>query len=60
MGGASSAGALRIERSCRFFDTALSLNDEDFFESLLRREKLSVCDLLTFRPNILSRFGGRG
>lgn len=49
-----------MERSCRFFDTALSLNDEDFFESRLRREKLSVCDLLTFRPNILYYFRGRG
>lgn len=60
MGGASSAGALRTERSCRFLDTACSLNDEVFLESRLRREKLSVCDLLTFRPNILARFGGRG
>jgi hypothetical protein len=46
-----------MERSCRLLDTACSLNEEDFFESRLRREKLSVCDLLTFRPNILDRFG---
>jgi hypothetical protein len=63
MGGAiSSAGALRIERlSYRFFVMPWSLN-EPFFESRFRsfREKLSVCDLLTFRPNIIasSRFRG--
>jgi hypothetical protein len=50
-GAPSSVGALRV-RSCRFFDTACSRNDD--FPFVLRRlfEKLSVCDLLTFRPNI--------
>ncbi len=52
-GGASSVGAFR-DRSCRFLDTACSRNDDDFVPRLLR-EKLSVCDLLTFRLNILGR-----
>jgi hypothetical protein len=56
MGGASSAGALR-DRSWRFFDTACSRND-DFDDLVPRRlrEKLSVCDLLTFRLNIFGRY----
>ena len=53
VGGASSVGAFR-DRSCRFLDTACSRNDDDFVPRLLR-EKLSVCDLLTFRLNILGR-----
>jgi hypothetical protein len=45
-GGTSSVGGLR-DRSCRFFDTACSRNED--FVLLARRlfEKLpSVCDLL--------------
>ena len=52
-GGASSVGALR-DRSGRFFDTACSRNEDLLFVRRLR-EKLSVCDLLTFLPNILDR-----
>jgi hypothetical protein len=50
-GGVSSVGALR-DRSGRFFDTACSRN-EDLLLVRRLREKLSVCDLLTFRLNIL-------
>jgi len=56
IGGASSVGGLR-DRSCRFFDTACSRND-DFVPRRLR-EKLSDCDLLTFRLNILGRCADR-
>jgi hypothetical protein len=56
MGGASSAGALR-DRSWRFFDTACSRNDDfDDLVSRRLREKLPVCDLLTFRLNIFGRY----
>lgn len=59
-GGPSSAGGLR-GRSWRLFDTACSLNEPDLplVERLLL-VKLSVCDLLTFRPNILGRSGDEG
>lgn len=58
IGGASSVGALR-DRSCLFFDTACSRNDDFDFVPRRLREKLSVCDLLTFRLNILGRCADR-
>lgn len=51
---ASSPGGLRAERSCRCFDTpACSRNDDFPLVEPRFREKLSVCDLVTFRLNIL-------
>jgi len=55
VGFVSSVGGLRVDLSVRCFETACS-RKEDFFVPRRLREKLSVCDLLTFLLNILGRY----